>query len=140
MRRVLAVGMICFLMVLAAVIGQRMSTDAMAVVIGVLFGVAASIPTSLVVLAAARRSATEANGSRPGGDRWPQERWGADRAFPPVIVVAPPAQTASPASTLPPLIPPAAAERRRFRIVGADGEATWIDEGDSDAYAQTGWR
>lgn len=134
MRRVLAVGMICFLIVLAAVIGQRMSTDAMAVVIGVLFGVAASIPTSLVVLAAARRSTAEANGSRPGG-----EHWGADRAFPPVIVVAPPTQTTSPASTLPPLIPPAT-DRRRFRIVGADGEAAWMDEGDSDAYRQTGWR
>ena len=123
MRRVLAVGMICFLIVLAAVIGQRMSTDAMAVVIGVLFGVAA-----------ARRSTAEANGSRPGG-----EHWGADRAFPPVIVVAPPTQTTSPASTLPPLIPPAT-DRRRFRIVGADGEAAWMDEGDSDAYRQTGWR
>lgn len=139
MRRVLAVGIICFLMVLAAVIGQRMSTDAMAVVIGVLFGVAASVPTSLLVLAAARRSAAEANGSRSGGDRWLQEHWGTERAFPPVIVVAPPAQTASPASTLPPLAPPAA-DRRRFRIVGADGEMTWIGEEDSDAYAQTGWR
>ncbi len=139
MRRVLAVGAICFLMVLAAVIGQRMSTDAMAVVIGVLFGVAASIPTSLLVLAAARRSAAEANGSRPGGERWSQERWGADRAFPPVIVVAPPTQTTAPASTLPPLIPPTA-DRRRFRIVGADGETTWLDEEDGDAYAPTGWR
>ncbi|MCO5244661.1 MAG: hypothetical protein M9927_12695 [Anaerolineae bacterium] len=38
----------------AVVIGQRMSTDAMAVAVGVVLGVAASIPTSLLVVAATR--------------------------------------------------------------------------------------
>ncbi len=40
---------------LAVIIGQRMSTDAMAVVIGVAVGVAASIPTSLLMVALLRR-------------------------------------------------------------------------------------
>ena len=40
---------------LAVVIGQRMSTDAMAVVIGVAVGIAASIPTSLLLVALLRR-------------------------------------------------------------------------------------
>jgi len=41
---------------LAIIIGQRMSTDAMAVMVGVVFGVAASIPTSLLIVLAARGS------------------------------------------------------------------------------------
>lgn len=40
---------------LAVIIGQRMSTDAMAVVIGVAVGVAASVPTSLLMVALLRR-------------------------------------------------------------------------------------
>ena len=51
---------------LAVVVGQRMSTDAMAVVVGVVFGVAASIPTSLLVVAATRGRREE--GYRPGRD------------------------------------------------------------------------
>ena len=41
---------------LAIIIGQRMSTDAMAVMVGVVFGVAASIPTSLLIALAMRGS------------------------------------------------------------------------------------
>lgn len=41
--------------VLAIIIGQKMSTDAMAVVVGVAVGVVASIPTSLLVMSAMRR-------------------------------------------------------------------------------------
>jgi hypothetical protein len=41
---------------LAIIIGQRMSTDAMAVMVGVVFGVAASIPTSLLIVLATRGS------------------------------------------------------------------------------------
>lgn len=40
---------------LAVIIGRRMSTDAMAVVIGVAVGVAASVPTSLLLVALLRR-------------------------------------------------------------------------------------
>lgn len=41
---------------LAIIIGQRISTDAMAVMVGVVFGVAASIPTSLLIALAMRGS------------------------------------------------------------------------------------
>ena len=54
MRRVIGVAIVAGCVTLAVMIGQRMSTDAMAVVIGVVFGVAASIPTSLLVVAATR--------------------------------------------------------------------------------------
>jgi hypothetical protein len=45
-----------FAVTLAAVVGQRLSAEAMAVVIGVIAGVAASIPTSLIVVWFASRS------------------------------------------------------------------------------------
>jgi len=55
MRRVvLALGMV-FVVVLAVVVGNRMSSDAMAVVVGVTCGVLASIPTSLLVIWATNR-------------------------------------------------------------------------------------
>jgi hypothetical protein len=47
--------MLGFGVTLALIIGQRMSTDAMAVVIGVAVGVAASVPTSLLLVALLRR-------------------------------------------------------------------------------------
>jgi len=70
-----------FVSVLAVIIGQRMSTDAMAVVVGVIFGVAASIPTSLLVAAVTRRA--QDRGAEEGrGHRQQQMQ-------PPVIVVNP---------------------------------------------------
>lgn len=54
MSKVIGIAVIVGAVVLAMVVGQRMSTDAMAVVVGVVFGVAASIPTSLLVVAATR--------------------------------------------------------------------------------------
>lgn len=45
-----------FVVTLAIVIGQRLSAEAMAVMIGVVAGVAASIPTSLIVVWFANRT------------------------------------------------------------------------------------
>lgn len=56
MRWIIGLALVAGAVAMAVVIGNRMSTDAMAVVIGVVFGVAASIPTSLLVIAASRRS------------------------------------------------------------------------------------
>lgn len=44
-----------FTITLAATIGMRMSTEAMTIVIGVVFGVAAGLPASILLAAAARR-------------------------------------------------------------------------------------
>ncbi|MCB9131070.1 MAG: hypothetical protein H6647_09025 [Anaerolineales bacterium] len=60
MRRVIGLTVLVAAVALAVVIGQRMSTDAMAVAVGVVFGVAASIPTSLLVVAATRGRRDEA--------------------------------------------------------------------------------
>lgn len=54
MKKSIGLALVAASVALAVVIGQRMSTDAMAVVIGVVFGVAASIPTSLLIVAATR--------------------------------------------------------------------------------------
>ncbi|MCS7220101.1 MAG: hypothetical protein RML36_03300 [Anaerolineae bacterium] len=119
MKRLIPVACLAFVVTLAVTIGQRMSTDAMAVVIGVIFGVAASIPTSLLIIAASRRSAV---------DRTMADRTNYERYMPPVIVLNPGTQQPnwpfSP-SNVPPLTPPA---ERRFRIIGDDGSLRWLDE------------
>jgi hypothetical protein len=54
MRNFLIAVVVIFCVTLAVVIGNRMSTEAMAVVIGVVCGVAASIPVSILILLATR--------------------------------------------------------------------------------------
>ena len=61
MSKVVGLTIMAVGVALAVVIGQRMSTDAMAVVLGVAVGVAASVPTSLLLVAVLRR---ERPGSR----------------------------------------------------------------------------
>jgi hypothetical protein len=48
-RLIFMLGVLAFFITIAIIIGQRMSTEAMAVLMGVIAGVAASIPTSLLV-------------------------------------------------------------------------------------------
>ena len=62
MKRVLVPVMLGFGVTLALVIGQRLTTDAMAVVLGVAVGVAASVPTSILLVALVRRAQREAGG------------------------------------------------------------------------------
>jgi hypothetical protein len=49
-KMTLLLAMLAFGITLAIVIGERMSSEAMAVLMGVVAGVAASIPTSLIVV------------------------------------------------------------------------------------------
>src|SRR5262245_31295396 len=51
-------GLLAFSVTLAIIIGQRLSTEAMAVLMGVVAGVAASIPTSMIVVWIATQSMT----------------------------------------------------------------------------------
>lgn len=48
-RLIFLLGTLAFFITLAVVIGQRLSTEAMAVLMGVIAGVVASIPTSMLV-------------------------------------------------------------------------------------------
>ncbi|MCC7358530.1 MAG: hypothetical protein IT317_03585 [Anaerolineales bacterium] len=81
---------LAFAVTLAVVVGQRLSAQAMAIVIGIIAGVAASIPTSLLVVwATARLSLPRAGYAVPRPA--PRER-------PIVVMQAPPAPAYSPPS------------------------------------------
>ena len=103
MKKIAAVALIAFAVTLAVIIGQRMSTDAMAVVIGVGCGVLASIPTSLLILAVTNRR---------GEREVPQ--W---RDYPPVVIVNP--GNSQPHYLQPPLqAPQFQGQERQFRVIG----------------------
>lgn len=111
---------------LAVVIGQRMSTDAMAVVIGVAVGVAASVPTSLLLIALLRK---ERDGFRqqPPGDFSPNYPAGYLPNLQPQnpnVIVIDPAQFGQYAQRSAPLPPPDMADAgvRRLKVVGRDDD------------------
>ncbi len=113
------VGM-AFATTLAVVVGQRLSSEAMAVIIGVVAGVAASIPTSLIVVWAASRSLSRRVVEAPPAVVETL------RAEPPrMIVVQQPAPLAAPQGYfLPQSAPaygaawPAVTQPRRYTVVG----------------------
>ena len=131
MKKLLALSIIAAGVSLAIVVGQRMSTDAMAVVVGVVFGVAASIPTSLLIVAATRgrREPIHLSG--------PDPRLPAVDSRPQIYVVTPPAHPAGGQAApwlqgaLQQPLPPAGygqtESSRRFRVVGED-EYWMMDE------------
>jgi len=118
MRKGVVLVLLAFAVTLAVVVGNRMSTEAMAVVVGVVCGVAAGIPMSLLIMLLVSRSRQQASpdewgcaqpGSRPG-------------PYPPVVVIQ--GGTAAPNGLLSPYYPiPAPMQQpaqRQFRIVGED--------------------
>ena len=123
-----AIGLIVgvFAAVLAVVIGNRMSTDAMAVVVGVVCGVLASVPTSLLLIWALGR---RGQGQMAGAEGPVRYGMGAN-TYPPVVVVNPgpsygmasygPPGQVSPGQNLP--LP---AGPRTFKVVG--DEETKLD-------------
>jgi hypothetical protein len=82
MRKLLALALLAFCVVLAIIVGQRMSTDAMAVVIGVVVGVGASVPTSLLLVALLRRE-------RASVQNWRHEPPAQSLPSPNLIVLSP---------------------------------------------------
>jgi hypothetical protein len=124
MKRTFAIIGAAFAVALAVVIGNRMSADAMAVVVGVICGVLASIPTSLLLIWALGR-----RGYGAGADA--QARNNAGAHYPPVVVVNPgpgygmPAYGPSPAPPLDRSLPPPGSPRT-FKVVG--DEETMLDE------------
>ena len=122
LQRLALVFVAAFGVTLALIVGQRLSAEAMAVLLGVVAGVLASIPTSLIVVWLTRGAL--ANSSRPAAVEFKRE--------PPErevkVVVVPPAPAVQPASaawlTHPAGWPPATsvAAPRQFTVIG--GEAT----------------
>ena len=112
-------------------IGGAMSSDAIAMAVGVLLGVLAGIPMALLLLAGNRRRAEreefdgEAHPPANGRGQW--------AGAPPVIVVASMPGTGAASAQLPEpaswMVPPAGRNNqpaRRFKVVGEREE--WIDE------------
>lgn len=114
--------MLGFGITLALIIGQRMSTDAMAVVIGVAVGVAASVPTSLLLVALLRRERSPYR-----GESLPQQPPAYPQLQQPNIIVLNPADLLGQRGQQPmmPLLPPQYAPDgglRRLRVVGDEEE------------------
>ncbi|MBI3764222.1 MAG: hypothetical protein HY260_20470 [Chloroflexi bacterium] len=85
------IALIAFSVTLAVIVGQRLSAEAMAVIVGVVAGVAASIPTSLIVVWIATRPSA---GSRTAAE--PPTRAEESRESK-IVVVHQPAQPQPPA-------------------------------------------
>lgn len=90
MSKLLGIAIVAGLVTLAIIIGNRMSAEAMSVVIGVVFGVAASIPTSLLIVAATRGRRSEDPYRSLGPDPQPRAQQ------PSIYIVNPGAQPAQP--------------------------------------------
>jgi hypothetical protein len=112
MKKVAAIALVAFAVTLAVIVGKRMSTDAMAVVIGVGCGVLASIPTSLLILAVSGRRGEREVPRQPN--------------YPPVVIVNP--GNNQPRYLQPPLLPTLSpGQERQFRVIG--DEDVVLDEG-----------
>jgi hypothetical protein len=114
-RQIVAALGLVFVVALAVVVGKQMSAEAMAVVIGVVCGVAASIPTSVLLLVVFTR--------RDRQQLEQGERQARPYNYPPVVVV----QGGSPQSLPPgpqagywPAPAPGPAFNRQFHVVGGD--------------------
>jgi len=125
MKRTVAIVGAAFAVALAVVVGNRMSADAMAVVVGVACGVLASVPTSLLLIwALGRRGRAVSEGERSGNVRGGNQ-------YPPIVVVNPGSGYHVPGYGSLPGLPPAASlpipsGPRSFRVVGE--EATSLED------------
>jgi drug/metabolite transporter (DMT)-like permease len=99
-----------FMVALAIVVGKQMSADAMAVVIGVVCGIAASIPTSLAMLMLLNRRQEQPDPQRS----MPQ--------VPSVMIVNPGGGAPAPYFQQPAqqYLPPLQTGGRHFQVLGAE--------------------
>lgn len=109
-RSILGCSVVAFSVTLGVVVGNRMSAEAMAVVIGIICGVAASIPMSAIILALSRPS-------RAGLQEEPVLQ-----PSPPMFVVAPgtPSRPAAPWVDYPAYAAPSMPAPREFRVIGEE--------------------
>ena len=115
MRKTALLLAVSFSVTLAAVIGTRMSAEALAVVIGVVCGVAAGIPVCLLLLTVTSRR--EQAYVEPGYPRQSSARY---EGMPPVVVIQ--GGTPSASNYLPPYYQPSQpmfeSSPRQFHVVG----------------------
>lgn len=111
MRKTIAWNAIAFGVVLAIIIGIRLEKAALAAVVGVVCGVAASIPTGLLVVMLLRRR-----------DEKQLTRERETRQQPPVVVVTAPAAPQLPqAAAWPSAYPAPLPAQREYSVIGEEG-------------------
>ncbi len=118
MKRTIAIFLGLFAIGAGVTLAFRMSADAMAVIVGVGFGLLATVPTTFILLYTLRRNDAQQNQYRQQAGQ-----------YPPVIVVNS-GQNGSAGSGYPGLAAPGIGERN-FKVVG--GEST-AQETLSDAF------
>ena len=131
MRGFIALCILAFCAALGLVVGNRMSSEAMAVVVGVVCGVLAGIPTAvllLVLLRAQQRSAANGRSMQPAqnpdfGSSQLRHSW--STSYPPIIVVGgAPSQPSLPVHPDPNTVDGMGwaleTPRREFRVIGED--------------------
>jgi hypothetical protein len=96
----------------AVLIGNRLSTEAMAVLAGAVCGVGAAIPTSLLIIAVTQRRAHQA-------ETTPAPR---PQFTPPIVMMTPPVQIQPATPTPPPATWEDAPIQRHFTVVGGETE------------------
>ena len=127
---ILGLAVVCFCVALAVFVGYRMSAEAMAVVIGVVCGVLASIPMSALILLITQRQRRPSLDVAPESP-WmqPQQQWMQQRNMPPVVVIQ--GGQAMPRPDMMELQPPmTAAMPRQFRVIGESWDAEREDSRD----------
>jgi hypothetical protein len=117
LKQALVVLGVVFVGVLAVVVAKQMSTETMAVVIGVICGVAAAVPTSFLLLVALTRS------ERRRFEEDDRQRRSAERGYPPVVVIqggTPQALPAGPQAGYWPSPAPGPLADRQWQVVGGE--------------------
>lgn len=132
MKQALIVTVVLSVVVAVGVIAYRLSTDALALIVGVGLGFLALVPTVVVALVLGRRRAEPLPPTPPYGQ-------------PPVIVISggqpvlPAAAEARPGQpALPPPAAPAPTTPRHFRVLGL--EALDNAQAESDRWSDFDWR
>jgi hypothetical protein len=118
-QRILLVFVVTFAATLALVVGQRLPSEWLIVLVGVVAGVVASIPTSLVILWVARKALVPSAPETPAPSYRPEPREQEPR-----IIVVPAAPGYLPGSSYLPQSAPASpyaqvAAPRHFTVIGA---------------------
>jgi hypothetical protein len=122
MRNGIILAAIAFAVALAVIVGNRLSNEAMAVVVGAVCGISASVPVSIALVIAASK-----NWGRAPGPREVEYDYGAHRYAPqpPQILVVSPQQVnpsaypfSNPPQYFPPTIDDARYSPREFKIIG----------------------
>lgn len=133
MKQITLVGILALVALVGWRVGGQLSSDAISMAVGIMFGVLAGVPTALLVLASSRRRDAERESPDrespwQGGQR-SQYGYGGYFPQPPVIVVTGAPQNAQGSVHAQHALPAPneiSVDAREFKVVGEREE--WIDE------------